>query len=179
MLQSYNKWSVLRVFFIDPSPSGDGFQLREISRKVRLAPNSVKRYLEELEKEGLVTKSKHRIHNYPVYHANRDNEKFSFLKKIDILISLEASGLLDYLQNECTPDAIILFGSASRGEDLKHSDIDIFLLCKERKLDLQIYEKKLKRTTSLHFASKFNTLPKELRNNILNGIILKGYIKVF
>jgi hypothetical protein len=32
---------------------------------------------------------------------------------------------------------------------------------------------------SLFFEEHFNELSKELRNNILNGIILKGYLKVF
>lgn len=179
MLQNYNRWSVLKVFFDDPTPKGDGFQLREISRKVNLAPISVKRYLNELEKEHLVVEYKHRVHNYPVYLANRDNEKFLFFKKIDTLISLEDSGLLEYLQKECMPDVIILFGSASRGEDLKHSDIDLFLLCKEREVGLELYEKRLNRTISLHFNENINSISKELRNNILNGAILKGYLKVF
>ncbi|MBI1978659.1 MAG: nucleotidyltransferase domain-containing protein [Candidatus Aenigmarchaeota archaeon] len=179
MLQNYNKWSVLKVFFDDPLPKGGGFQLREISRKVKIAPNSVKRYLNELEKEGLIIKSKHRIHNYPIYLSNRDGEKFRFFKKIDMIILLEESGLLEYLQKKCMPDTIILFGSSSRGEDLKNSDIDLFLLCKERKLDLRMYEENLNRLISLHFNENFNSMSKELRNNILNGAILKGYIKVF
>ncbi len=135
-------------FFTDSYPKGDGLQLREISRKSKLAPNSVKRYLNELKKDGLIKVARHRIHNYLVYISNRDSEKFLFFKKIDNLISLEESGLLEYLQDECMPDVIILFGSFSRGEDLLHSDIDTFLLCKEKYLDLSIYEKKLNRKMS-------------------------------
>ena len=80
MLQNYNKWAVLRLFFDEPLAE---FQLRETSRRVRLAPVSVKRYLEELAKEGLIIKSKHRIHKYPIYKADRDNESFKFFKKIN------------------------------------------------------------------------------------------------
>ena len=58
------------------------------------------------------------------------------LKKLDIIREIKESGLLEYLQNICMPDAIILFGSASRGEDVKGSDIDLYLQCPERKLDL-------------------------------------------
>jgi len=32
--------------------------------------------------------------------------------------------------------AVILFGSASKGEDILESDIDLFLTSKERKLDI-------------------------------------------
>lgn len=65
------------------------------------------------------------------------------------------------------------------GEDLKESDIDLFLLCKEKKLDLSKYEKQLKRKVNLFFKDNFGDLSKELKNNILNGVILKGYLKVF
>jgi predicted nucleotidyltransferase len=179
MLQNYNKYKVLKIFFDDPSPKGIGFQLREISRKVKIAPTSVKKYLNELEKEGFITKTKHRIHSYPIYYANRDNEEFKFYKKIDMLISIKKSNIIDYLHKECMPDVIILFGSAARGEDLKDSDVDLFLLCKEREVDLQKFEDGLKRKINIFFTEDFNRLSVELKNNILNGIVLKGYLKVF
>ena len=56
--------------------------LKKISRKIKLAPKSVKLYLEKLEKEELIIKKEHRIHKYPVYYANRDNDYFKFLKRI-------------------------------------------------------------------------------------------------
>ena len=174
MLQNYNKYKVLKIFFDDPSPKGIGFQLREISRKVKIAPTSVKKYLNELEKEGFITKTKHRIFDYPIYSANRDSGEFKFYKKIDMLISIKMSNLLDYLYEECMPDVIILFGSAARGEDLKDSDVDLFLLCKERKLNLQKFENELKRKINIFFAEDFEKLSLELKNNILNGIALKG-----
>jgi len=170
---------VLKVFFDDPLPSGGGFQLREISRKICLAPTSVKRYLDELTKEGLVLRSKHRIHNYPLYLANRNGESFRFLKKLDMLLSIRGSGLLDHLSETCMPRSIILFGSASRGEDLADSDVDLFLLCKERRLEIGSYEKKAGRKINLFFSQDFNKLSDELKNSILNGTILKGYLKVF
>ncbi len=52
MLQSYNKWKVLKVFFENPLPKDAGFQLREISRITSLATTSVKLYLNELIKDG-------------------------------------------------------------------------------------------------------------------------------
>jgi len=179
MLQKDNRYKILKLFFEDPAPKGIGFQLREISRKCKIAPTSVKKYLIELEKERLVVKKKHRIHGYPVYYANRENEYFRFLKKLDTIQSVKESGLLDYLENDLMPDAIILFGSASRGEDVKDSDIDIFLLCKEKKLNLEKYEKGLKRKINVFFESNFEKLSKELKNNIINGVILSGYLKVF
>lgn len=179
MLQKYNKWKVLKAFFENPNPEGTGFQLREIGRITNLATTSVKRYLNELVNEELIIKSKHRIHAFPVYWANTDSEKFRFLKKIETIMTLKDSGLIDFLESKCMPDVIILFGSASRGEDTIKSDIDLYLMCKERKMDLQDFEKKIKRKISLLFGKDFGELSSELKNNIINGIILKGYLKVF
>lgn len=180
MLQKCSRWKVLRVFFNNPSPKGAGFQLREISREAKLAPTSVKNYLDELSKnDEYIIKSTHRIHGYPVYWANRASELFKFFKKIDMIISIQESGLLDYLSEKCMPDVIILFGSASRGEDLSDSDVDLYLQCKERPLELHKYEKIIERKIKILFEEDFNKLSKELRNNMLNGIILKGYLKVF
>jgi predicted nucleotidyltransferase len=179
MLQKDNKYRVLRVFFDDPVPEGIGFQLRELSRKTEIATPSVKKYLAELEKDRMIIKAIHRIPGYPVYYANRDNEEFRFLKKLDNMRTIFECGLLDYLSEACMPDAIILFGSASMGEDLKNSDIDIFVLSDEEKLNLSKFEKKLSRKINILFSKNFNKLSSELRNNILNGVILKGYLKVF
>ena len=179
MLQKDNRYRILRLFFDDPLPKGIGFQLREISRKVGVAPTSVKKYLAQLEKDRLIIKVKHRIYGYPIYYANRDDGDFKFLKRLDNIMRVKESGLLDYLSEECMPDAIILFGSASRGEDLKDSDLDIFLQCKSTKLNLEKYEHQLNRKINPFFNVKFDKLSKELRNNIINGILLEGYLKVF
>ncbi len=177
MLAKDNRYKVLKIFFDDPLAKD--FQLREISRKISLAPKSVKKYLDELEKENLIVRGKHRIHRYPVYHANRDNKYFKFLKKLDIMKEIKESGLLNYLDNNCMPDVVILFGSASKGEDVKDSDIDLFLLCKEKKLNLKSFEDMLNRGINIFYNNNFNKLSKELKNNIINGVILKGYLKLF
>ncbi len=179
MLQNYNKWRVLGVFFGDPLPEGGGFQLRELSRKVKLAPTSVKQYLRELKAEGLILESRHRVQGFPLYSANRESERFLCYKKINTLSALSESGLVKYLDNLCMPDVIVLFGSAARGEDIRTSDIDIFLECKEKKLELGKFEKRLGKKISTFFSESFGKLSNELKNNIINGIRLKGYLKVF
>ncbi|MCX6817598.1 MAG: nucleotidyltransferase domain-containing protein [Candidatus Aenigmarchaeota archaeon] len=178
MWENYNKYMVFKVFLDDPLPKA-GFQLREISRMIKLAPKSVGIYLAELEKEGLVIRERQKATGYPVYLANRNNEMFRFYKKLDIVYSIKKGELLDYLHDKTTPDVIVLFGSASRGEDTQESDIDLFVQCSERKLDLTMFEKLLKRKISILFGENFKGLSDELKNNIINGIILKGYLKVF
>ena len=173
MIQNYSKWLVLREFFDDPE---GGFTIRLLSKKIGLAATSVKLHLDNLLKDSLILKESGV--SYPVYKANRENEIFRFYKKIDMLFRIKECGLVEKLE-DAYPQAIILFGSAARGEDDAHSDIDLFLLCKEKKTDLQKFEKALKRAISLHFSEDLNKLPKELRNNIINGIKLAGYIEIF
>jgi len=179
MLQKDNRSKILRVFFDNPLAEGGGFQLRELSRKVGVSPPSVKEYLKELEKEELIIKDTHRIHGYPVYYANRNSDYFLFLKKFDNIIRLKESGLLDYVNDTCMPRAIILYGSYSRGEDILGGDIDLFVLSKEDKLDLDKYEKRLGRNIHIFFSDNFGNHSKELKNNLINGIMLGGYLKVF
>jgi predicted nucleotidyltransferase len=180
MLWNYgkNKYGVLKIFMDDPARR-EGFQLREISRMAKLAPKSVGIYLGELEKEGLIVKERQKATGYPVYRARGGGETFRFFKKLDAVYSMKASGLLDYLSETMTPDAIVLFGSAARGEDTKESDIDIFVQCRERRADVSKFEKALKRRISLFFGENFSELSGELKNNVINGITLKGYLKVF
>ena len=176
MIQKCNIWSVLRVFLDDPLPA-EGMPLRWISRKARLAHTSVKIHLNSLEKEGLVKKENGR--SFPVYRAVQESEKFRFYKKMDILFRLvEETGLVEALWDKLSPTAIVLFGSASRGEDVGGSDIDIFIGGREKRFDANKFEKPLARKISLHFGD-FKRLPKELSNNIANGVVLAGYLEAF
>lgn len=172
MIQKCSNWIVFAEFAKNPTKS---FQIREVSRQINLATTSVKLHLDELEKEGLLKKEK--VGVYLAYKSNFENENFRYYKKIYNILSLKESGLIKELEKQTTPDAIILFGSYAKGEDTENSDIDILLIAKEKQLDLKEYEKKLNRTIQLFFSEDLNKLPKELLNNILNGLIISGFIR--
>jgi predicted nucleotidyltransferase len=174
MLQKYSKYRILQEFFNFPTKN---FQMRELSRKANIAHPSTIAHLKALVKEGFVLKETEGI--YPSYRANKENELFKVYKKTNLLIRMQESGFIDYVCDSCMPDVLILYGSASRGEDIEISDIDLFAQAPEKKLNLEKYEKLFNRKISIFFEEKFQRLSKELKNNILNGIILRGYIKVF
>ncbi len=165
---------ILQEFFDFPRKE---FHMREISRRVKIAQPSVIMHLKSLLQEGYIIKEKKGI--YPIFRANRDFQKFKLLRKMNLILRMEESGLLSYLYDSCLPEAIILFGSAALGEDTEESDLDVFLGCSYQKLQLEKYEKDLNRKINVFFEKRFSKLPVELKNNILNGIILKGYLKVF
>lgn len=70
----------------------------------------------------------------------------------------------------------MLFGSCARGEDIEASDVDLLVVSIEKEVDLKKFELVLKRKISLHFEENVSEIPKELLNNIVNGIVLFGYL---
>lgn len=174
MLQKYSRYRILEEFFDYPRKE---FYIRELSRATKIALPSVTNHLKALVSEGLVTKQKEGL--YPNFIADRENDLFKLYKKFNLMHRIHETGLLKEIYDFFVPNAIILYGSASKGEDIEESDVDFFIQAKEKKIDVSKYEKLLKRKIHLFCEENFNKLSKELRNNILNGIILKGYIKVF
>jgi len=171
MLQKYSLWKTLTVFFIEPTKE---HYLMDISRKINLAHTSVKKNLTELVKLGLVKESinKQGTRNFPVYKA--DMNHYKTYKKIHNQLSVEE--LIEYLNDSLFPKAIVLFGSYQKGEDTENSDIDIFVQCKKTDIELKRFEKKLYRKIQLHFNQEFS-FSKEVKNNIINGIVLKGFLE--
>ena len=172
MLENYNKYKLLKIFLDNPTES---FRLRELSRMSKISPPSVMNYLKEFEKQELIKKYKKR--GIPFYQAERDNEDFKHYKKLSILFELHNSGLIDYLWDKLAPDAVILYGSHVRGEDVENSDIDIFIIGKEKDVNIKKFEKELGREIHLMF-NEVEKIPNELKNNLVNGIVLKGYLKI-
>ena len=115
-----------------------------------------------------------------ILSANQKHKYFTTKKISYHLDKIYAAGIVDAVYNAIPQArAIILFGSYSRGEDISTSDIDIGIITpKKNQPELKNFEKKLKRKVQLHFKTNFNDYPKELKNNISNGIVLDGYLEV-
>ena len=174
MIQKYSRYKILKEFLEFPLKD---FSMRELSRMTKIAQPSVMNHLKALIKEDLIIREKKGI--YPTYRANRDNDMFKFYKKFNLILDIQESGLLEFINDSCYPDTIILFGSGSIGEDTENSDIDLFIQSKEKDLNLSKYKKILHSEINLFFEENFSRLSNELKNNILNGIVLDGYLKVF
>ncbi|HEY9205434.1 MAG TPA: nucleotidyltransferase domain-containing protein [Candidatus Methanoperedens sp.] len=173
MLQEYTTYRILTLFFDQPTRY---FQLREISRILKLGMPSVINHIKKLEKEGLIKKEKRGV--YESYVSER-NDLYRTYKRNDILLRMHESGLVDFLADEFMPDAIVLFGSCARGEDIETSDVDLMLVSQEKEVNLKKFESVLKRKISLHFEENISEIPKELLNNTVNGVVIYGYLTVF
>lgn len=174
MLEKYNRYKLLKIFLDFPL---EKFRLRELARDSKISPPSVINYLKEFENEDLIRKQNNR--GIPFYRANIDNKKFREYKKLSILSELNNSGLIDFLWQKLSPKAIILYGSWAKGESTDNSDVDVFIIGKEKRLDLNSFEKILNKKIHLMFDDNPKKIPNELKNNLVNGIILRGYFKLF
>lgn len=174
MLQKYNKYKLLKIFLFAPEES---FRLRELSRLVKISPPSVMAYLKEFEKERLI--KSYQKDDIPYYSSNMENEDLIFYKRLSVLYELHESGLIEYIWEKIAPEAIILYGSYAKGEFTRQSDIDLFIIGKKIDINLKEFEKKLGKSLHVMFDDDVKKIPKNLKNNLCNGIVLKGYFKVF
>lgn len=175
MLQKCSISKTIEIFFISPTKE---HYLMDISKQAKLAHTSIKKNLETLKKEDLITESidKKGERDFPLYKANL-NSTFKKYKIIYNLNSMFESKLIEFIEKTLTPKSIVLFGSYSRGEDTEDSDIDLFVECKQEKIELKEFEKKLNRKIEIHFNENFKEYPKELKNNIINGMVLNGFLE--
>lgn len=178
MLQKNTALAVASVFFT--TPTKDRY-LREISRETRIAHTSVKKELESLVEKGIIAKRTETrgAREYPVYKADIHSKDYKREKRIFNISSIIDSGLIERLASSVMPDAIILFGSYLLGEDVEDSDIDVFVQAQEEMIDLGPFERALGRPIQLHFRKDFKEFPEELKNNILNGLPMHGFLEVF
>ena len=176
MLQKSSIWKTAEIFFREPHKD---HYLMNISRSIGLAHTSVKKNLNKLVKLGLIVESieKKGHRKFPIYKADPDHKNFKKCRIIYNLSSLLESNLVEFIEETLTPRSIVLFGSYQKGEDSEKSDIDLFVECKKEEFDLHLFEKKLGRKIELHFKESFNSYSKDLKNNIINGTVLSGFLE--
>ena len=181
MSKIINSEEILKYFIEEPNR---WFHVRETARLIKLAPATISKYVNKLTKENILIKKKER--NHLLFRANTESEEFKDYKRFYNIKTIKKSGLIDYFNKELHfPEAIILFGSYAKAENDKNSDIDLFIISNTKKeLNLEKFRKILQREIQifLHTPKEFIDLQKEskhLINNVLNGIILKGYVEVF
>lgn len=168
MIQRYSDLRVLAVFFKEPTAI---HFMREIGREIQLAPPSIKISINALLKSGLIKQKKSKPFNG--YIADRENDLFLFYKRVYNLFSLHE--LISRITESICPQATILFGSYSRGEDIESSDIDILILSKiKRELNLADLEKKLKRKINIMILEDLRKLDDSMIKKIHNGTVLQG-----
>lgn len=169
MIDKNSNSVLLEIFFDNPTSE---FHARELSRKTRLSIFAVLKAIKTLSKMNFV--SVHKKGNLKIVKASY-SQGFIRAKRIRNLEKIYNSGIVDHLSEIYDkPEAIVLFGSYSRGDDVESSDIDIAIFTKGNKEpDMKKFERILSRKISLHEID-IKKVSKEFHNNLVNGIVLEG-----
>jgi len=168
-----NSYKILKEIFENPTY---GFHIRELARKTNLNPNTIISITDDLKKKNLVIKRKNK--NLVEVKANIEDIKFIRSKRCFNLKQLYDSGLVDFLIDFYNgPEAIVVMGSYSRGEDIEKSDIDVVIITPKKEApEASMFEKRLMRKIHI-LVVKYQELSKEFYKNLINGIVLHGYLK--
>lgn len=173
MIEKNNSMKVMELFFKFPERK---FHLRELERLTKLSLPAVRNICQKFEKKDLLESKKEKI--VKNFYATR-NEKFIQLKRLYNIQSLFSTGLVDYLKEIYEePEAIVLFGSYSKGEDISQSDVDIAIITSTPKeIQLSLFEKKLARKIKI-YEIEIKKTEKNFQNTLANGIVLSGYLNI-
>jgi predicted nucleotidyltransferase len=175
------KWTRLQneIFRFLCIKSGSKLNQRGIAKALNVSPTAVSKALQLLKKEDIIKYAKEPLMNLVSIELNREDTQVVSLKRAENLKMIYESRLFQFLYDSLPGATIVLFGSYSFGEDTTTSDIDIAAIGTKRKeINLKEYEKILDREIVINYYSSLKEIKSELRNNILNGIILKGSVEI-
>ena len=175
------KFTILQmeIFRLLCVKAGAKLNQRQIAKLLNVSPTAIANSIPKLENEGLILKEKQKNMNLILLMLNRSNKKAMQLKRIENLKLIYESGLNEFLEEGLPGATIILFGSYSRGDDTASSDIDIAVIGrKEKEIRLENFEKNLERKIILNFYPSLKDIHKELKENLCNGIVLSGGVKL-
>lgn len=172
---------ILQLFIKNPEKE---LHVRQIAKLVNKSPTTISKYLKRLEKNKILISEKK--FNHLFFKADSESNKFKIIKLKHNLNILYNSGVVNYLVKEFNyPEAIILFGSFAKAEDIEKSDIDLLIISPLKKeTDLKKFEKILGHRFQLFINSRkeieiMKEKNKGLLNNFINGITLYGFWEIF
>ena len=159
------------------------FSLSDLAKLASVRKSNIGAILKELENIGFIEISK--LANLWRIKANQQSWVYIRSKIVYNLNFAYQSGLVDFLIDYFkNPKSIVLFGSFRKGEDMSNSDIDVAIETEEDKeyeiiglSGLADFEKRIGRKIQIHLFNMKNA-DSNVLNNILNGIVLWGFLEV-
>lgn len=149
------------------------WHFEDIISKSGASRERVNHFLKDLVKEKLVLRVKQKG-RMPYYIANRDNPKFRIEKRLYGLEILQKTGLFEHLNSLENVKTAILFGSFSRGDWSKSSDIDLFIYGDDSNFRKGEFESKAKRQIQVFCYKNAKGIKKELELKVIENIA-KGF----
>ncbi|MEK6938551.1 MAG: nucleotidyltransferase domain-containing protein [Nanoarchaeota archaeon] len=166
---------ITELFFNEPSRS---WHFKDIVQQAKISENRANYWLKILEKEQIILyhKSEGKM---PFYTAHFEHSNYKIKKKLYALEQFYKLGFLRHLDS-LDANTIVIFGSFSRADWHTKSDIDLFIIGSDEKLEKGKYEHLLKRKMQLFTFKNKKEIQKinpYLINNITNGYFIKGNVQ--
>jgi len=167
--------SIKELFFNYPTRH---WHFEELLKESGLSRAQTNEWLKKLKKDNLIKRIKPKG-KMPYYIADYENPHYQNTKRLFALNKLHESGLLDYFASLEKAKSVTIFGSFSRGDWYKESDIDVFIYGDLDDVYVGQFMPKLKRDIQV-FTSRnskdLRRLGAPLIRNIIKGITIKGSI---
>ncbi len=161
---------LLKFFCTHPTTE---FSISEVARETGLSKPWISEKIRKFEEEGIVKTRKRG--NQRLTTFKRDNIDALRLKQVINLEKLYQSSLIDQIVEKYSyPEAIVLFGSFAKGEDVEDSDIDIAVITTET---ADTEEEIMDREVSVTEFKK-EEIPRNMLETLANGITLYGYLEM-
>ncbi|MFH0700828.1 MAG: nucleotidyltransferase domain-containing protein [Candidatus Woesearchaeota archaeon] len=166
---------ITELFFNEPSRP---WHFKDIVRQAKISENRANYWLKILKKEQIILYNKIEG-EMPFYTANFAHSNYKMKKKLYALEHFYKIGFLRHLEL-LDADTIVIFGSFSRADWHTKSDIDLFIIGSDEKLEKDKYESLLKREIQLFTFKNKKEIQKVnpyLINNVTNGYFIKGNVQ--
>jgi len=176
MVRKFTKYQIISLYLNDYDKR---YYLRELAFPLKRPHQTIKPYVEELVKEGILIRNKRK--KIIEYNLNFKNKKiYDYLviaEKQKLMERLEQDTLLDILYEKISPffkdNTFIIFGSVV-DKDKKADDIDLLIIGKKNILGIEDFEKiykKIHKIQILNIKKLTLTLTKEVykKHLILNN----------
>jgi len=162
---------IIECLFRNPTTTFNG---KELAIKLKVSQTAIAKSTKRLATLGLLVLKKKILLSI---NLERENKEIFNLKRVFNLKEMYCSGIVKYLYEVFLSSTITLFGSYSYGEDTEESDIDIAIIGYNKKpLDLKKFENRLQRRVQVHFFENIGEINENLKNSLINGIVLAGAI---
>jgi predicted nucleotidyltransferase len=167
---------ILELFFNYPSRY---WHFKDIKRETGMADSKISNWLKKLQKEKIIIKHSPKG-KMPYYTGNHESSEYRNTKRIYGMQMLHKAGVLNYLLS-LDAEIVIIFGSFTRSDWHKDSDIDVFLY--KNLTSKKVFEISHKNFPNLdrelqvfyaHDRKDFEKMSEGLISNIIFGNIIKG-----
>lgn len=165
--------AVLTLFYNQPTRH---WHFEEILREAYISRPQAAQWLKHFEQEKVIKKIKQKW-RMPYYVADYESSAYQARKKLFALNELEKKSFLSHLAGLPKARAVILFGSMSRWDWNRDSDIDVFIYGDSEGFDKVTYRSKLHREIETFVCRDERELKKlgpAFLRNIVGGYIVKG-----